>query len=94
VEIGALWRAAGGTPRAKQGQRAGRAELAILVVATGLLRSAGGARERGEPSAFPEPLEYDIWDTPRGCTGFDDYRERRQTAKMLAGSESSERVRA
>lgn len=66
--------------------------LGILVVSVGLLNSVGGSRERGEWAAFPEPLEYGIWDTPRGYAGFHDCMEQHQTAKMLAGSESNQGV--
>lgn len=67
--------------------------LAILIIAVGLLTGVGGPREGGEGAAFPAPLEYGVWQSSRGYTGFEDCTEQHQTAKMLAGSESNEEVR-
>ena len=67
--------------------------LAVVVVSVGLLNSVGGSRENADWAAFPEPLEYGIWHTSRGYTGFHDCMEQNQTPKMLAGSESNESVK-
>ena len=66
---------------------------AVVVVSVGLLNSVGRSRDRGEWAAFPDPLEYGIWDASRGYTGFHDCMEQHQTPKMLVGSESNEGVK-
>ena len=67
--------------------------FAIVVVSVGLLNSVGGSRERGAWAAFPDPLEYGIWHTSRGYTGFHDCMDQHETPKMLAGGESNEGVK-
>lgn len=67
--------------------------LALAIVSVGLANSLGVSRERGEWAAAPAPLEFGVWHSSKGYTGFEDCMDQHQTAKILAGSESNEEVK-